>query len=277
VRRAALSIGLLGVIAVFAVASAAAVPDGTVSQDITWLNAQRAANGIPSAVSQNLAWSTKCDAHVTYMQKTHLFGHVESPSSPYFSAAGSWAGLHSILAFGLHWGPNRDPWETAPLHLILLMDPQLASVGLADRGGYICMTSWPGFTRTPPGNTTVVTYPGDGGTIAASEYDKELPVTPQGVVGLHGATGPNLLVYVWGPVVRSRAAAAISITDATLTGAHGSVQLKWVDHTTPSIGPYLPVASGILIPVEPLDAGATYTASVTFSDHQSHSWTFKTK
>jgi hypothetical protein len=267
---------LLGVVAVFAVASATAVGGGTVSQDIAWLNAQRAANGIPTPVSQNIDWSMKCDAHVTYMQKTRLFGHGESSSSPYYSAGGSWAALHSILAFGLNWGPNSNPWESAPLHLILLMEPQLASVGLADSGGYICMTSWPGFTRTPPANTTVVTYPGNGTTIAPSEYDTELPVTPQGVVGLHGATGPNLLVYLWGPVVRSPAAAAISITDATLTGSHGSVALKWVDHTTPSIGPYVPVASGILIPEQPLDAGATYTASVTFSDHQSHTWTFTT-
>ena len=275
-RRSALSILLIAVISVSAVASASAVGEGTVLQDIAWLNAQRAANGIPSPVSENRDWSMECDAHVTYMQKTRVFGHVEDPSSPFYSSGGSWAGLHSILAFGLRWGANSDPWESSPLHLVLLMDPQLARAGIADRAGYVCMTTWPGFTRTPPAKTVVITYPGDGTDIASREVDRELPLTPQGVVGLNGATGPNLLVYVWGPVLRSRAAQSISITAASLTGAHGPVPLKWVDHTTPTIGPYLPAASGILIPVRPLDAGVTYTASVTFSDHQSHTWTFKT-
>ena len=276
--RAVLLLLLVGMLALCAGAGATEARDGAAPQDIGWLDAQRAANGIPSPVAVQPDWSARCDAHITYMQKTRQFGHAEDPSSPLYSAAGSWAARYSILSLGRRWGPGNDPWESSPLHLVLLMDPELAKIGIADRAGYVCATAWPGFTRTLPGKTTVVTYPGDGSTIYSHELDKELPFTPESIVGLKGATGPNLLVYVWGSVLGNPTAAArISITAATLTSDHGSVPLRWVDHTTPTIGPYLPAASGVLIPVTPLAAGATYTASVTFSDHQRHSWTFKTK
>jgi hypothetical protein len=258
-------------------AAATRAQGNTAAQDIAWFNAQRDANGIPAGIVENPEWSADCDKHITYMLKNNVFGHEEDPSKPFYTDEGNWAGTHSVLSMGDSWGASYNPWETAPIHLAQLMDPQLAEMGVADRNGYVCATTWPGMERTPPDTTTVVTYPGDNTTTYASEDAAESPFTPEDIVGLKGATGPNLYVYEWGPVLNDYwTAAQVSVSTATLTGPEGSVPVKWVDHTTDQIGDYLPEASGILMPVHPLRAGATYQASVQFSDGTQYSWTIKT-
>jgi hypothetical protein len=69
----------------------------------------------------------------------------------------------------------------------------------------------------------------------------------------------------------------LRITAATLTGPHGPVALRTVDRTTPTVGPYLPPGSGFLIPVAPLEPGATYAATVSFGGGQARrAWHFTT-
>jgi hypothetical protein len=70
----------------------------------------------------------------------------------------------------------------------------------------------------------------------------------------------------------------LRITGATLTGPRGPVALRTVDRTNPTVGPYLPSGSGFIIPVEPLDPGTTYRASVSFGDGQAQrTWHFTTE
>jgi hypothetical protein len=254
------------------------VAGNTAAQDIAWFNAQRAANGIPAGIVENPEWSASCDAHITYMQRTNTFQHEEDPSSSFYTARGEWGGTHSVLAGGSSWGADRDPWETAPIHLAQLMSPQLAEMGVADRDTFVCATTWPGMDRPTPTAAGVVTYPGDGTTTYADEVPAESPFTPEDILGMPSGvrTGPNLYVYLWGPVLDDYwTAAKISVAAATLTGPDGPLPLRWVDATTPKIGPYLPPASGILVP-PPLLHGATYTAGVQFSDGTQHTWTFHT-
>ncbi|HVU79457.1 MAG TPA: hypothetical protein VHC67_17920 [Gaiellaceae bacterium] len=260
-----------------AVAAARSASGHTAAQDLAWFNAQRAANGIPAGIVENGEWSADCDKHVAYLEQVgNGLTHEEDPSSPYYTDDGEWGGTHSVLATGT-WRADANPWETAPIHLAQMMSPQLAEMGVADRDGYVCATTWPGMDRPLPDTTSVVTYPGDGTTIYPSETAAESPFTPEDIVGLKGETGTNLYVYEWGPVLGDYAAAArTGIASASLTGPDGPVEVKWVDGTTAQIGPYLPNASGILMPVKPLAGGATYTASVQFSDGTAHTWSFTT-
>ena len=69
----------------------------------------------------------------------------------------------------------------------------------------------------------------------------------------------------------------LHITAATLTGPRGPVELRTVDRTTPTVGPFLPPGSGFLIPVAPLEPATTYTASVRFGRGQARrTWHFTT-
>ena len=252
---------------------------GTAEQDLASLNAKREANGIPAGIALNPDWSAKCGQHVVYMRKTQTVEHAENPSSPWYTEGGNWAAGHAVLAAGIAWTANAFLWETAPLHLAQLLAPQLSEMGIADDDEFVCATTWPGYLRTLPPTTTVVTYPGLGTSIYSSEASAEWPTTPAQALGLANPTGPHLYVYQWGPPTLSGVTAAgapIAIESATLTGPSGPVRVHWVDPTNPIVGPYLTAASGIIIPDHPLATNAVYTASVAFTNGVRYAWSFDT-
>ena len=259
--------------------SAAGAFPGTAASDIASINALRSQNGIPAAIVENPAWSANCALHVQYMRKTLTVTHAEDPASPWFTEGGNWAGTNSVLSFGNVWAPNLFIWETAPFHLAQILAPELAQVGIADDDEYVCLTTWPGYTRPLPQATSVVTYPGNGTSIYASEATFEWPQTPAQALGLANPTGPHLYVFEWGGILQSLSGSdgyTTGITAASVVGPNGPVAVRWVDRNTPSVGAYLPAASGIIIPERPVVANTAYLASVQFSNGISHVWTFTT-
>ena len=267
------------VLSVLAVAAPIATA-GTPVQDLAWLNAKRTTNDIPGDIAMNPDWSAKCAQHVNYMRSTGTVTHPEDPSSPAWSEGGNWAGTHSVLASTMPWTESAFIWETAPLHLAQLLAPQLSQVGIADDGQLVCVTTWPGYLRAAPTTDAVVTYPGNGSTIYASEHSEEWPTTPAQALGLANPTGPHLYVYAWGPAAVAGVTPdgqPLAIRSATLRGPRGPVALRWADAATPEIGQYLPTASGILIPERPLEERAPYVATVTFTDGLTHTWGFTTQ
>jgi hypothetical protein len=269
---------LLLAIALLLLVSGAA-EGGTPEQDLASLNALRARNSIPAGITLNPEWSARCGQHVTYMRQTNTVDHVEDPASPWYTDGGNWAAGHAVLAAGITWTPNVFLWETAPLHLAQLLAPQLSEIGIADDDQFVCATTWTGYLRATPATNSVVTYPGIGTSIYASQETAEWPITPAQALGIPNPTGPHLYVYQWGPATVAGTSAGgepITIRSATLTGPAGRLPLRWVDAATPRIGPYLPAASGILIPVRPLVDNARYTAGVTFSNGVSYAWPFTT-
>ena len=255
--------------------AAGAVTSAGSSAVLAALNAQRAANGIPGRLLENHTWSEKCARHIAYMGSTGTFGHSEDPANPAYSAEGNWAGENSVLAMGTRW-PTGDPFANAPIHLIQLLSPQLKRVGVEAASGYVCVTTWPGYVFSGRSKPAVYTVPGNGAVhVPYAETASEQPLVPGDAVGLPRGTrtGFNIMVYAEGV----RDPWHLRITAATLTGPHGPVALRTVDRTTPTIGPFLPPGSGFLIPVAPLQRGATYTASVTFGGGQARlTWHFTT-
>jgi hypothetical protein len=143
----------------------------------------------------------------------------------------------------------------------------------------VCLTTWPGYLRSAPPTNTVVTYPGNGSTIYASESSDEWPITPAAALGLANPTGPHLFVYAWGPAAETGMTAdgqPLAVRSASLRGPNGPVALRWVDAATPTVGQYLPTGAAILIPEHPLDERTSYVASVTFTDGLSRAWGFTT-
>jgi hypothetical protein len=264
------------VVVALAAAGAAAAGSGAASGPIlAALNSQRTANGIPGRVKENPSWSEKCARHIAYMGSTGTLAHSEDPASPAYSAAGNWAGQNSVLAAGTTW-PTGNPFANAPLHLIQLLSPELRQVGVEASSGFVCVTTWPGYGSSDWKKPTVFSVPGNGARgVPYAQTADELPLVPGDVVGLPRGTrtGFNMMVYAEGV----RDPWHLRITAATLTGPHGPVAVRTVDRTNPTVGPFLPSGSGFIIPVVPLEPGATYKASVSLGGGEARrTWHFTT-
>ncbi|MGI8715346.1 MAG: carboxypeptidase-like regulatory domain-containing protein [Solirubrobacteraceae bacterium] len=259
----------------------ASVPAGTASRhsdrDLRWLNDERAGAGLPAGIVLNPRWALECAAHDAYEQANGVLTHTENAQAPGASSGGAWAGLTSVLAQS-RWTQTADPWQSAPIHLMQLFSPSLSVIGIDDGGGLQCATTYPGLLRAPVTSDTVFTYPGDGaGGVPTRETAREAPFVPGQFVGIPAGqtTGRELFVYLnqAGRVGQAQ----VKLLHATLSQGQHPVTVRWVDNTTKTVGQYL--TGAIVIPVSPLRARTTYTASVSLQDRSgtiSHSWSFTT-
>lgn len=238
---------------------------------IAALNAQRAANGIPAGIVERADWDAACQQHVRYMRDNGgALTHHEDPAAPGYTEDGAWAGQSSVLASD-GWGADgSNPWQTAPIHLMQLLAPQLAQTGY----WHGCMVTWPGYTRPLPALPQLFSYPGNGSRdVPSSEVAAEAPFTPNDFVGLRGVTGPYLYLLAFGDFPF-----AGGMTDESLTGPGGPVDIRTVDDTTTGpkgfLGSYLP-PGGMIIPVSPLRPATTYTAQASYGG-LTRRWTFTT-
>jgi hypothetical protein len=237
------------------------------------LNAQRAANGIPGDLTERREWSAACRAHDRYMQVNNVFDGVEDPHLRGYTNIGAWAGAHSVLGWGT-WAAGRNPWENAPLGLMPLLSPRLTQLGISSSYHHVCATTTPGYMRPAPGSPSLYPYPGDGvAGVPFKQWAYGLPVTPGDFVGLPAGftTGPNLLVI-------ADVGGSARMTDASLVGPSGPVEIRTVDNTVGPLGIYLPTG-GVIIPVAPLEPGASYRATATMAIGDatvSRAWSFTT-
>jgi hypothetical protein len=267
----------------FAVAqpAATATPEATppsATQVLGWLNQQRTTNGLP-ALTLDAARSAGCAAHNSYMALNNSFGHGEDSSKPGYTAAGAEAGQLAVLSTA-YWLPPQtggssygDPFERAPFHLAVILNPGLTSVGIDQHSGYLCIAR-ASISSDSPGGLAV--YPGNNTRgWAPQESSSELPTTPEAVLGIGTDTGKHL--YVWTTGTWSTHP-ALRVTAATLTDSSGgTVPLRWCDN--PSCGWHVAYNSAILIPTTPLKPQTTYTAEVNVSTENgplSKTWSFTT-
>jgi hypothetical protein len=259
-----------------------AVPSGTAAQntarDLSFLNSERAAVGLPAGIVANPRWATECAAHDRYMVDNHVLQHPENPAQPGASAGGAWAGLSAVLSEGAGWTKTRNPWENAPIHLDQLFSPSLSVIGIDASNGYVCATTWPGMLRPAVAEDTIFTYPGNGARgIPTSEVANENPFVPGQFVGIRPGANAGRELFVYLNKAGEVGQAPVTIKSAKLSSSSGAAAIRSVSTTTKGIGPYL--AGGILLPVKPLTAGTKYTVSVTVVDGTgklSSSWSFTT-
>lgn len=249
------------------------------SQEIAFLNAQRAANGIPGDVAENPAYSDACAKHMNYVA---LNGgdlvHQEDSTKVGYTPEGDDAAGHSVLtsAGSAFTSTGADNFETAPIHLMQMLSPWMTIAGAANG----CLYTLARPNRTFDAQTTY-SYPGDGSTtVPTSETAAEGPFVPGAFVGLADParptqglqTGPHLMFFYAGPAASPSSDPYFDsrghFTAASLVGPSGPVDIRTVDSDTTSgslqlIGQYLP-PGGMIIPVSPLVPNQLYTASVTF-------------
>ena len=275
-RRAVAAAGLVVLLVTVAAPARANVPAQTA---LSYLNAQRAAVGLPAGIVENVTWSQDCALHNSYeVQNGGQLTHQEGPSAPGYTEGGAWAGANSILSAGSDWTPGSNPWEDAPIHLDQLFTPSLAVIGIDDTNGFVCATTWPGFTRPAGSTDTISTYPGNGAqNVPGMENANESPFVPGDFVGITMGTTAGRELFVYLDQAGKQGPAPVAITAASLTGPSGPVEVRWVDNSTQTIGPYL--TGGIILPVAPLAPGASYQATVSVqagSGTLSNAWGFTT-
>jgi hypothetical protein len=275
---------LLLLIALLVLAPAGAAQAATAQEAIAQLNAQREANGIPGGITENADWSQGCVNHLEYLRRNpgewNSNPHDEIAGHDGYTDSGRDAARSSVLASGGGFSQaGGNPWEYAPIHLMQLLAPALSVTGYADSPG-ACMSTFRGYGRPGPTPPVVYTYPGEGATIYPEMTAFESPFTPGEFVGIpSGATtGPYLYVLVHGAGNSDG-----RITAATLTGPDGPVEVRTVDNKTSTdkgnLGSYLP-SGGMVIPVNPLKGGSSYTATASFTTDGGasleKSWSFRT-
>lgn len=258
-------------------------------QEIAFLNAQRAANGLPADVTEDPALTAGCAAHMNYIRLNDggQLTHVEVVGRPGYTPEGAAAAAASVLTSGgsAFSATGVNNFETAPIHLMQMLSPWITSSGAADG----CLNTLSAKSR-PFATQTTFSYPGDGSTsVPVSETASEGPFVPGAFVGLADkaspiypgqgvTTGPHLFFYYAGPPATPPWSNAYydsrgHFTAATLTGPAGAVAIRTVDNDTSSpdvplpagvsFGDYLP-PGGMIIPVAPLTPNQKYTASVTY-------------
>jgi hypothetical protein len=245
-------------------------------QLLSWLNAERARWGLPGNIAGVPLWSRGCAAHDIYGARNGSLTHPESELALGYSPGGNWAGEHSVLAAdgSSGWRADGNPWMDAPYHLEQVFTPWIGRAGVDDTRGYQCMTTIPGIeeeSTASPG--TVWTFPGDGTTgLPPVENAREVPKTPNEMLGLKSLTGRQLIVWESGVDLHE-----IDVTSASLSSPSGPVSVKWVDKG---------ISGAIIVPVEPLKPFTTYTASVALAPFagphgeqvgaKAHTWSFTT-
>jgi hypothetical protein len=239
----------------------------TGAQIVSYLNAQRAANGIPAGITEDPVLSEGCAKHNRYDAMNKILTHVEEPDKPGYTPEGAQAGKTSVLYVVADpedaWTAGDNPFETAPIHLHQLLSPRLFVMGAAETDGWGCATTQVGLTRPPPAAQVTYTYPGDGAkNVPIQEFAHEVPFTPGSRVGIPDgtATGPYLYMMFDGPAQSPFDDARV--VSAGLTGPGGPVDIVPVDNLTDGAGALLPPGAEI-IPRRPLAPRTTYTASIS--------------
>lgn len=272
-RPLRLAIALSSLAAAFAplpIAHAATSPE----QATAALNAQRAANGIPGDLTMNPGLNDGCAKHVNYLA---LNGggleHGEDPAKPGYTAEGAnrtpGSSGSEVLSSGATTWDDRwvNPWADAPIHLLLMFAPTVATTGYAENGPLACQR----FTGRAARGAGIYTLPGNGatGVPPSSDSSSEGPYSPADAAGVPDDTGYNLLLW--------RVGGTTDIAAASLTSAAGPADVRIVDTRTPVPGGgTFNWGGSAIVPAKALEPDTAYTANVTMADGLPYSWTFTT-
>ncbi|HEY8646330.1 MAG TPA: hypothetical protein VIL77_10675 [Gaiellaceae bacterium] len=225
------------------------------------LNAQRVANGI-APVTENTLIDQGCANHLGYIRANGgTLQHGEVQGMPGYTSLGNFGdgSLGEVLGYGTFadWlASGQGPWEDAPYHLSIILDPNFLVYGAAQDANHTCMRPGGGWVNTP--TPRFYSYPADGRkNIAPLESVSEVGGGPQVTAGLpeDAVTGFNVLVFSTGCVSYPSGQGP---TAATLTGPNGVVDARFVGQKDFGAG------DGGIVPVKPLQGGAVYTARITW-------------
>lgn len=260
---------LTGVIAILSMVGMKPVAEAnrvSGQQAIRFLNEQRVSHGLPG-VEFSPELSRGCAAHDRYMA-INGFGHGEKPGKKGYTPEGAGEGPYGgaeVLAWSGYGPGGQNPWENAPIHLYLMLDPLVTSAGYYE-GRYACARMRSDYSRE--GAAKLYSYPGPGSTgVRSRQSASELPYIPQQLVGIpeNKTTGPNILLFSEG------AGRDLKATRFSISGPSGPVKSRLVVESTKNrIGSgFWFAGGGVLIPVDPLEPRAKYEVKINWINDDS--------
>lgn len=256
-----------------------------------WLehaNDRRALAGLPP-LAEVADWSNGCNLHSRYVTQTGELAHSEDPDSPWYTPEGNAAAAKSnLLAHSSPTKPDEyaiDLWLTAPFHALGILDARLARTGFgayrdneADMGYAACFDVLRGRETVPTGVAFPLFFPTQGSVMPFLSYTGgESPDPLAKCPGYTPATGAPLYLILGTGSLTPRVTAhslsrgrtplescAYSEASYGTSGSEGAA--RWILGERDAV---------VLIPRQPLQPGANYTASITV-DGRTYTWSFRT-
>lgn len=250
---------LLAVLTTLALAPAAHA-DATGADIVGFLNAERAANGLPAGLTEDTAASAACAAWTGAQHPTS----GPQPTPP--SGATTWSDGTGLGGLG-PWTATQNPFAPYTMALTTYLAPRLASLGAAESNGVGCVTATD-TSRPAPAADVTYTYPGDATTGARTS---QLSASPSGFTfdPATGAladppqtTGGAAYAFFDGPDFDPAHPAAAKATSASLTGPGGADVPVYVRDATTAVSTASMPTEVQLVPKAELKPFTTYTASV---------------
>lgn len=242
-----LSVAVLATIGVLCtLLPAAALGAGHVegAQAIGFLNDQRAANGIPPVIENQIFASAWCPAEDT------------GPSG------GESARVLSSFLGG--WSPISSPWDDAPLHQQAMYNPAYTQAGDVDAAGQACLGI--GAPLPEPPMPTFAAFYSDSGPddVPTTEtVAHEEPLAPQQLVGIPQGrpTGGQIILYAEG---MGEQAEPVSWTLAEADGT-SVPNVRMVDEQQAETAGYPGYLTGVGVLIPPvLKAESRYSLTVVW-------------
>jgi len=265
------------------------VPDAESRHALAYLNAYRAAAGLP-AFSLDPALEAAASAHAGYVAADlSAAGHIEQPGPAAFTGVGPtdrsiyfgyYAGTSEVVHFESGAEKAVDGWLSAPYHRLALVDPnnRLLGYGHASAQRLVnvlnCGPSWPlaAGGATDSIDRTIVQWPYPGQTgVPTCWSGLENPDPLRLYPGVRGPVGYTVTLGF------PEAEEPVRLSSATLTDASGTAVTSML--FSPAIDQYL-TGTVAVIPYEPLQPNTVYTArfagTVGDSTAFDETWSFTT-
>lgn len=260
-----------------------------------------------SSVTENQTLSDGASKHAEYVVKNDTSHpdedpkgniHDEDPNNTYYTTEGQAAARNgNVTKSESPDATNQqaiDSWMTGPFHALWILDPALNTVGYGrysekDGKGWqmaAVLDVLQGRGNPPAGVTYPLMYPGDGTTtIRLLSYpgrESPDPLTHK-TCSDSGFTAPTGLPIIIQLGADPKGTNTPSVTNVSVKKGSTDLTICWFDetsYTNPDSSLQDTARNGlnvhdavIIIPEDPLEAGATYTVSVT-ADGLTHEWTF---
>ena len=251
---------------------------------LTIVNAYRTSSGLP-AVGDDASLAAGVQNHVRYLLLTGSFAHGEDPSNPLATPDGASAAAASVLG---GWRGTRktdreliEGWMTAPFHALHFLEPRWQRGAFASASGALdaVMTSAAVLDVVHGIGPRVVassaiTFPGNGSTVPLTSFVTESPDPLTACAGYAAPTGLPLIAMFptspgnWTSTLTSDRGVALEHCriDSTYTNPDGNAE-----RTARQL--LVQKNAVVIVPKTPLEAGRTYTATVT-SQAGTVQWSF---
>jgi len=254
---------------------------------LEFLNFYRATAGL-IPLANNSGWGEGGWLHSRYMVKNDYVDHSEDPENAWYTVEGDAAAKSSnLVATSNIYASDAQAielWMQAPFHALGIIDPELHEVGFGsfreEDGGLQMGASLDvirGLKALPATTTYPIAWPGDGMNIPLTSHLTEYPDPLSSCPGYQRPSGLPIILQI-GPGDKKPVVSSYSfkrgaqVLEACL---FDETSYQNPDANSRDLGRAVLDARDaiVLIPRQPLEPGATYTASITVNGMK-YTWSF---